>query len=144
MPKAIKKTYNAPDSLAVSILRSGALSAALSAAITAALISAAAMLISKIDVSVTLYEPITTAIIAAGTLSAAYITCKKRRTDGLAVGAAAGALLFCALALTAAVFTERGVTSQALVKLLALVSAGGIGGVLGVSAKTKVKKPVRS
>lgn len=144
MPKVKNKTPNAPTSLAVSILRSGALSAALSAEITAALISAASVLISKIDISSALYEPVTTAIMAVGTLSAAYIISKKRRADGLALGATAGALLFCALALTAAVFTERGITSQALVKLLALVSAGGIGGVLGVSAKSKAKKLARS
>lgn len=144
MPKAKKKTTTAPTSLAVSILRSGALSSALGAAVTAALISATAVLISKTDITSALYEPITTAIISVGTLVAAYITCKKRRSDGLAVGATAGGLLFCALALAAAVFTERGITSQALVKLLALVSAGGIGGVLGVSAKSKAKKLARS
>ena len=128
-----KNLKKAPESNMVGVMRSGALTAVLAAALSAALLAAAAAVVSRVDIPNELYGPITTVIAAAATLLASYITAQKRGAQGLSVGAASGAVLFAALAVLSAIFTERGVTGQSLVKLLALLSAGGAGGLLGVS-----------
>ncbi|MEG0750773.1 MAG: TIGR04086 family membrane protein [Oscillospiraceae bacterium] len=112
--------------------------------VTTALMSVVAALMANIDVSHDLYAPITTIVTALSTLLASYATGKSRKNNGLAIGVVAGMLVFAVLGLLSAIFMREGLTPQAIYKFFAIASAGGVGGVLGVSSKDKPKKLAKS
>ncbi|MEA4911454.1 MAG: TIGR04086 family membrane protein [Oscillospiraceae bacterium] len=105
-------------------------------ALCAALLCAAAVLLMKADVSHSLHEPITTVISALATLLSTYVAGASGKSTGVSFGAICGFLVFTVLFAASLIFGDSEVTYQALVKLLALVSAGGIGS-LASARKTK-------
>lgn len=108
-------------------------------ALCAGLLCAAAVLLMKADVSHSLHEPITTVITALATLLSTYVAGAAGKTvGGISFGAICGFIVFTVLFVASLIFGDSEVTYQALVKLLALVSAGGIG-TLASARKSKNK-----
>lgn len=84
------------------------------------------------------HQPITTGIAVLATLFACYLAGKRRQRNGLLLGATVGLLMFILLEILSAIFVKQPLSGQTLIKLLALLCAGGLGGIWGVSKATKL------
>ncbi len=119
-------------------------SSGLTVVLASALLCVTAVVLVSVDVPFDLHQPITTVLTALSTLVSTYIMGKKRQKSGLILGLSVGGLVFLILFLLSAIFGDRVVSMQTVIKLAALLSAGGFGGLTGVSkaqsTKGKVKK----
>jgi len=106
----------------------------------AASLALVALVRANVDLPFFVNQPLTTVLAAASAFVGAYVVAAKRKKSGLVLGASSGTLVFLVLMAASAIFTEFAVTGQVFVKLLALVSAGGIGGITGTSKGTKTAK----
>jgi putative membrane protein (TIGR04086 family) len=98
----------------------------------------------NVDLPFAANQPVTTVIASASTMLAAYIAGIKRRRTGLVLGASVGLAVFALIAAASAVIAAQPASQQIFVKLIALISSGGIGGMAGVSKsfnKKKIKRP---
>lgn len=108
--------------------------------ISAALISLCAVILTKADIPHTLLEPITTVLSAVATLISVYIGSLSQKTEQtLGMGVSSGALVFTVIFLISLIFGDGEVTGQTIIKLIAFLSAGGIGSLAGSSRKHKAK-----
>ena len=103
-------------------------------------LSLSALIITKVDIPFDLHQPIATAAAALSALSSAFVCGKMQQKNGLLSGITISAVGFVVLFLTASIFGSENVSVQALIKLIAMMSAGGIGGITGVSSAIKQKK----
>ncbi|MEG1016529.1 MAG: TIGR04086 family membrane protein [Oscillospiraceae bacterium] len=116
-----------------------AASSAASVVVAAILFAVCAVVITKVDLPRQLLQPISTVLTACSTLLSTFFMGKKRRKNGLVLGISVGGAVFFVVLLLFAIFGDKQITSQLLFKLLALLSAGGVGGIIGVSHKNTVK-----
>ena len=102
---------------------------ALAILFTALLLCAAALVISRVDMPHTVFQPITTALFAAAVFFAALLTGRSRKCSGLGVGAASGLVLFLVLMLVWTILGKSVIGAQFPIKLTAVMCAGGLGGI---------------
>lgn len=113
---------------------------------TLILLAGLAALRAQIDLPFSFDQPATTIIISICTLLAAYIVGRRRGKTGLVFGLACGLAVFALTALVSAVIVGGEVSGQIFTKIIALISAGGLGGLFGVtrankrSGRKKIKK----
>ncbi len=119
--------------------KSFVLTSALSIAICLSLLAIAAVVICNIDIPTQYLQPFTTAAMSLGVLLSSYITSAKRSKNGLTLGLSSGLTTFLVVLVGSLLFTEGEITEQVFVKLLAMLSAGGIGGIAGVGRAAKAK-----
>lgn len=108
--------------------------------ISAALISLCAVILTKAAVPHSVLEPLTTILSALATLISVYIgSLSSTRNQTLSVGISSGAMVFAVVFLLSLLFGDGDVTGQTIIKLIAYLSAGGIGSLAGSSKKRKAK-----
>ena len=105
------------------------------------LFAVTAFFVIKLDADHTLFTPLATVNAALGMLLASFFTTKKRGKNGLLLGAAAAAGVFAVCALAAYITGNFALSSQLLSKLIAILSAGGIGGLAGANTARKRSLP---
>ncbi|MEG2677074.1 MAG: TIGR04086 family membrane protein, partial [Oscillospiraceae bacterium] len=130
---AVKKKNQSSE--AMQFAKCCSVSSGISIVIAAALMCVTAVVLVNVDVPFELHQPLTTIITALSTLVG-----KKRQKTGLIMGLSVGGLVFLVLFLLSAVFGDRIVSMQTVIKLAALLSAGGLGGLTGVNRGLKAKK----
>lgn len=113
---------------------------AVAAGLTMALLAGLAALRTRVDLPFSFNQLASTIIVAISTLAATWIVGRKRKKTGLAFGAAAGLGVFVLLALISAIALGSEVSEQIFTKIIALVSAGALGGLLGVSRAGRSKR----
>ena len=104
--------------------------------IASALLCVTAVVLTNVDVPFELHQPITTIITSLATLASTYLIGQKRQKSGLVLGLSVGGLVFLLLFLISAIFGDKVISMQTLVKLVSVLAAGGFGGLFGVSKKT--------
>ncbi len=108
--------------------------------ISAALISICAVLLTKADIPHSLLEPLTTVLSAVATLISVYIgSLSQNRTQTIGMGISTGAATFAVVFILSLIFGDGEITSQTIIKLIAFLSAGGIGSLAGMNRKQKAK-----
>lgn len=115
---------------------------ALAVVIAGVLLCIAAAVICRVDVPHTALQPVTTALAASAAFLSTLLTAKRSRSSGLAMGAATGLVLFAAVFFLSSVLGNRDIGAQFLTKLIAVLCAGGLGGMLSkhnAQQKTKLK-----
>ncbi len=136
--KAVKQTTPAKEFAKCCTVTSG-----ISVVLAAALLCVTAVVLTNVDVPADLHQPITTVLTALSTLISSYMVGKKRQKSGLVLGLSVGGIVFLILFLLSAIFGDRVVSMQTVVKLAALLSAGGFGGLSGVNKAQKPKNKVK-
>lgn len=104
--------------------------------IASALLCVTAVVLTNVDVPFELHQPITTIITSLATLVSSYLIGQKRQKTGLVLGLSVGGLVFLLLFLISAIFGDKILSMQTLVKLVSILAAGGFGGLFGVSRQT--------
>ncbi|MEG1984703.1 MAG: TIGR04086 family membrane protein [Oscillospiraceae bacterium] len=135
---AVKKKNQSSD--AMQFAKCCSVSSGISIVIAAALMCVTAVVLVNVDVPFELHQPLTTIITALSTLVSTFLVGKKRQKTGLIMGLSVGGLVFLVLFLLSAIFGDRIVSMQTVIKLAALLSAGGLGGLTGVNRGLKAKK----
>lgn len=109
--------------------------------IGAALISLCAVILTKADMPHSLLEPITTILTAIATLISVYLgsLSANKASPSLGMGVSSGAMVFAVIFLVSLIFGDGEISGQTMIKLLALVSAGGIGSLAGGNHQRKKK-----
>lgn len=133
--------YNGKNQEIIRIVRALILGIAVGAAVCAAFLSLAAMALVKAGtLPIEALPLLTTAIGAIGSFFAGYFTVTAYKKRGLLLGCIAGALLFFIVFVTGVTHSNNGDLINTLTKCIIFTVAGGIGGVVRVNKKTKVKK----
>ena len=130
--KAVKRTADTPLKQFAKDTGAGG---GISIVIASALLCVTALVLMKVDVPFELHQPITTIITALSTLVSSYLIGKKREKTGLVLGLSVGGLVFLILFLISAIFGDKVLSMQTLVKLVSMLAAGGFGGLFGVTRK---------
>lgn len=107
---------------------------------TLALLGVLAAIRININMPFSAHQPLTTILAASSTLAAAYMVSKKRKRTGLVLGACTGFFAFVLVTVLSVIILGEAASGQIYVKLVALVSAGGLGGLIGASKGSKQKK----
>lgn len=133
--------YSSKNQEIIGIVRALILGTAVGIAVCAALLSLSAMALVKAgNLPINILPILTTVIGAAGSFCGGYFTITAYKKRGLLLGCIAGALLFFIVFITGTANNADGVLINALTKCIVFTVAGGIGGVVRVNKKTKVKK----
>ena len=96
-------------------------------------------LLTKMDVPLSLLGPVTQLITAVSCALSGFLLARKTRSKGLRNGAISGFLIFLVLLMLSFFFSDA-LDLQLVFKLAVCLSAGAIGGICGVNAKTHRRK----
>ena len=117
-----------------------AIASAVSVGLTAAFVAVFALVRMNVSLPFAAHQPVTTVLACLAALISAFNVAKKRQKSGLILGVATGGATFLIILILSAIILKLPASEQVIVKLIALISAGGLGGLLGVSKKNKPKK----
>lgn len=99
----------------------------------------AAVMMSSGVISADILDYCTVGMIGAATLMSGIISSRITGSAGLVVGSLTGFFIFLIITSVALIFNGEPVSIITLLKLTAAVFAGGIGGIIGVNKKEKIK-----
>ncbi len=103
------------------------------------LIAVFAIIISKTDVSDTVVEVLTLFALGVASFFCAFINQKKTKQRGIVIGAISGAEIFIIIFIVGLFGTNGVFTLLMLKKLLTVMLAGVLGGILSANSKKKYK-----
>lgn len=99
----------------------------------------AAVMMSSGVISADILDYCTVGMVGAATLMSGIISSRITGSAGLVVGSLTGFFIFLIITSVALIFNGEPVSIITLLKLTAAVFAGGIGGIIGVNKKEKIK-----
>lgn len=99
----------------------------------------AAVMMSSGVISADVLDYCTVGMVGAATLVSGIISSRITGSAGLVVGSLTGFFIFLVITSVALIFNGEPVTVITLLKLISAVFAGGIGGIIGVNKKEKIK-----
>lgn len=99
----------------------------------------AAVMMSSGVISADILDYCTVGMVGVATLMSGIISSRITGSAGLVVGSLTGLFIFLVITSVALIFNGEPVSIITLLKLMAAVFAGGIGGIIGVNKKEKIK-----
>ncbi len=104
----------------------------------------AAVMMSSGVISADILDYCTVGMVGVATLMSGIISSRITGSAGLAVGSLTGFFIFLVITSIALIFNGEPITILTLLKLMSSVLGGGIGGIIGVNKKEKIKIEIRS
>lgn len=121
-------------------VRSIIIGAVVGAALCAALLGACALaFVSAGHIPQGLISPLVIALSVISSFFAGFVSAKISKKRGLVYGALTGMLLFAVFVVSGLIASHEAISMTAVIRLVVMVLAGAIGGLLGVNRKSKVK-----
>lgn len=99
----------------------------------------AAVMMSSGVISVDILNYCTVGMVGVATLMSGIISSRITGSAGLAVGSLTGFFIFLVITSISLIFNGEPITILTLLKLMSSVLGGGIGGIIGVNKKEKIK-----
>lgn len=99
----------------------------------------AAVMMSSGVISADILDYCTVGMVGVATLMSGIISSRITGSAGLAVGSLTGFFIFLVITSIALIFNGEPITILTLLKLMSSVLGGGIGGIIGVNKKEKIK-----
>lgn len=99
----------------------------------------AAVMMSSGVISADILDYCTVGMVGVATLMSGIISSRITGSAGLVVGSLTGLFIFLVITSVALIFNGEPVSVITLLKFMAAVFAGGIGGIIGVNKKEKIK-----
>lgn len=99
----------------------------------------AAVMMSSGVISADILDYCTVGMVGVATLMSGIISSRITGSAGLVVGSLTGLFIFLVITSVALIFNGESVSIITLLKFMAAVFAGGIGGIIGVNKKEKIK-----
>lgn len=99
----------------------------------------AAVMMSSGVISADILDYCTVGMVGVATLMSGIISSRITGSAGLVVGSLTGLFIFLVITSVALIFNGEPVSIITLLKFMAAVFAGGIGGIIGVNKKEKIK-----
>ncbi len=94
-------------------------------------------LMTKIDTPDVIVSFMSSFSLCIGSYFGGYISSKKRRQNGLAMGLLCGVSIYLIVFIAGVIFAKVSVSAGFITKLIMVISCGAIGGVIGVNSKKK-------
>ncbi|MBE6877556.1 MAG: TIGR04086 family membrane protein [Ruminococcaceae bacterium] len=93
----------------------------------------AAIIISRINFSYEILAPVTTAVLAVAATFDGFLISRWYKENGLIWGVFAGVVIFMYIVFTSLNYDVFDISNQFITKLITVISAGAIGGIIGVN-----------
>jgi putative membrane protein (TIGR04086 family) len=122
------------------ILKDGVAVAIGSVIFSLLLLGLCAFIMSAVSIPFQLHQTIATVSVVLALFFSALIIGKRRKQNGLILGFISGFIVFLLLLILTLFLGSREFTIQTVVKLIALLCAGGLGGMVGVQNSQKTRK----
>ncbi len=135
--KTRSSSVKSPAAAAAVRCASGVVTCVLMVAAAAALLAVA---LTAVDIPRTAYDPLMTFTSSLAVAVSAMLSSKKHKERGLMFGFAIAVGFFIVLLTAGLAMGDVGFSENAVYKLMALLSSGGIGGYLGLPGRASSKK----
>lgn len=119
----------------LSLFTTAAGSAIVSCFVTGAVIMILGFIVARIDATDIILSAMSTLALCIGAFSGGYVSGKKRRKNGLLLGALCGVFVFILIVVVSHFFSKTVESFSMPTKLVLTVLCAGIGGVVGVNSK---------
>ena len=110
-------------------------SAIVSCFVTGAVIMVLGFIVARIDATDIILSAMSTLALCIGAFAGGYVSGKKRRKNGLLLGALCGVFVFILIVVVSHFFSKTVESFSMPTKLVLTVLCAGIGGVVGVNSK---------
>lgn len=119
----------------LSLFTTAAGSAIVSCFVTGAVIMILGFIVARIDATDIILSAMSTLALCIGAFAGGYVSGKKRRKNGLLLGALCGVFVFILIVVVSHFFSKTVESFSMPTKLVLTVLCAGIGGVVGVNSK---------
>lgn len=110
---------------------------------SALLLGVHAAVVTKVDIAHALYPTTTTVLLGVAQFLSSFLMLRRYRENGFLLGSGSALVVFLFLMLLSSISLGGKFTPAALTKLVIVVCAGGLGGILGVNTAEKSRKKRR-